>query len=272
MAEITAKLVNELRAKTGQGMMECKKALTETGGDLEKALEYFRKKGVKASLTERTATEGRVVGVVTDDRRAGALVELNCNTDFTAKSEPFLRLAAKAARLLAHNPGADVAHAAEVSSDLTEVAQTTGENIRVGKTVVLEAPAGGSVALYLYGITGKIGVLMVFTGGTPSDDLVKQIGGHVAFARPMGLNRDEVPADVVAKERDFAVEQAKATGKPQQIAEKIAEGKLNAFFAERVLLDQEFFNASVFKGTVRDHLKGSGVTLEKYARIEVGQS
>ena len=271
MAEITAKLVNELRSKTGQGMMECKKALTETGGDLDKAIDYFRKKGVKASLGERAATEGRVVGVVTDDNRAGALVEINCNTDFTAKSEPVLKLAAKAARLLAHNPDADVVNVAEVSHDLTEVAQTTGENVRLGKTARLDAPRGGTVGLYLYGITGKIGVLMSFTG-TPSEDLVKQVGGHIAFARPLGLTRDEVPADLVAKEREFAVEQAKATGKPQQIAEKIAEGKMNAFFAERVLLDQEFFNASVFKGTVQNYLKQSSVTLERYVRIEVGQA
>jgi elongation factor Ts len=102
--------------------------------------------------------------------------------------------------------------------------------------------------------------------------LVKQIGGHIAFAKPVGLTRDEVPADLVEKEKAFAVEQAKATGKPQQIAEKIAEGKLNSFFAERVLLDQEFFNAQVFKGTIANYLKQNGVGLTKYVRIEVGQA
>ena len=111
MAEITAKLVNELRAKTGQGMMECKKALQEVGGDMEKALDYFRKKGVKASLSERTATEGRVVGVAAQDAKAAALVEINCNTDFTAKSEPFLALGAKAAQALLRNPKIDIAQA-----------------------------------------------------------------------------------------------------------------------------------------------------------------
>ncbi|MEA2735460.1 MAG: elongation factor Ts [Humisphaera sp.] len=270
MAEITAKMVNELRAKTGQGMMECKKALQEAGGDMEKALEYFRKKGVKSSLTERSATEGRVVGVASQDGKAAALVEINCNTDFTAKSEPFLALGAKAAQALLQNPNIDIAQAPEVNADATEVAQKTGENVRVGKTARLEAPADGKAALYLYGITGKIGVLMAFKGN-PSDDLVKQLGGHIAFARPAGLTRDTVPADLVAKERDFAVEQAKATGKPQQIAEKIAEGKMNAFFGERVLLDQEFFNASVFTGNVSNYLKQNSVTLEKYVRIEVGQ-
>jgi len=271
MAEITAKMVNELRAKTGQGMMECKKALQEVGGDMEKAIEYFRKKGVKASLGERAASEGRVVGVAAQDGKAAALVEINCNTDFTAKSEPFLALGVKAAQALLHNPNIDIAQVAEVNANATEVAQQTGENVRVGKTARLEAPAGGKVGLYLYGITGKIGVVMAFTGD-PSEDLIKQLGGHIAFARPAGLTRDTVPADLVAKERDFAVEQAKATGKPQQIAEKIAEGKMNAFFAERVLLDQEFFNASVFKGSVANYLKQNGVELKSYVRIEVGQA
>ena len=270
MPEITAKAVNELRAKTGQGMMECKKVLTEAGGDIDKAIDIFRKKGVKSSLQERAASEGRVVGVAADDGSGAALVEVNCNTDFTAKSEPVLKLAANAARLLLHNPETDVANAAQVSAEATEVAQKTGENIRIGKTAHLKAPQGGKAGLYLYGITGKIGVIMAFTGN-PSDELIKQVGGHIAFARPLGLTRAEVPADLIAKEKEIAVEQAKATGKPQNIAEKIAEGKMNSFFAERVLLDQEFFNAQVFKGSVQNYLKQNGVTLEKYVRLEVGQ-
>jgi len=271
MADITAKMVNELRAKTGQPMMDCKKMLEKTGGDMQAAMEEFRKKGVKASLQERAASEGRVLGATTDDGKTAAIVELNCNTDFTAKSEPFIKLAAKAAQALAHNPTIDIAQATEVNSAATELAQQTGENVRVGKSAVLQAPANGKAGLYLYGITGKIGVIMSFTGN-PSEDLIKQIGGHIAFARPIGLTRAEVPAELVAKEKEFAVEQAKATGKPEAIAVKIAEGKLNSFFAERVLLDQEFFNAQVFKGSVQNYLKQAGVTLEKYVRIEVGQN
>jgi elongation factor Ts len=272
MAAITASMVNELRAKTGQAMMKCKQVLTEAGGDMEKALEIFRKSGVKDSLRERSATEGRVVGVASEDGKAAALVEINCNTDFTAKSEPFLALGGKAAKALLNNPGIDIAQAAEVNSNATEVAQQTGENIVIGKTARVENPAG-KVGLYLYGITGKIGVLVSLGGNVAKadDELIKQLGGHIAFARPIGLTRDTVPADLVAKERELAVEAAKATGKPQQIAEKIAEGKLNSFFAERVLLDQEFFNAQVFKGTVANYLKERGLTLEQYVRIEVGQ-
>jgi elongation factor Ts len=266
MAEITAKLVNDLRAKTGQGMMECKKALQEVGGDVEKAVDYFRKKGVKSSLTERVAGEGRIIGAQSGDKKSAAIVEVLCNTDFTAKSEPIQKVGQLAAQALLK--GGNAAEDAAVKSELTSVAQTTGENVQIGKTAVVNGTATG---LYTYGITGKIGVIMSFSGGTPSDELIKQIGGHIAFARPAGLTRDAVPADLVAKERELAVEQAKATGKPQQIAEKIAEGKMNAFFAERVLLDQEFFNAQVFKGSVANYLKQNGVTLEKYVRLEVGQ-
>jgi elongation factor Ts len=270
MADITAKLVNELRSKTSQPMMDCKKMLEKTGGDMNAAIDEFRKKGIKSSLAERSATEGRVLGVAAEDGKSASLVEVNCNTDFTAKSEPFLKLAAKAAQLLLRNPTADISQATEVNSNATEVSQQTGENIRVGKTAYLSSPAG-KVGLYLYGITGKIGVILSFTGN-PSDDLIKQLGGHIAFSRPVSLTRAEVPADLIAKEKEIAVEQAKATGKPQQIAEKIAEGKLNSFFAERVLLDQEFFNAQVFKGSVANYLKQNNVTLEKYVRIEVGQA
>jgi len=269
MAEITAKLVNELRSKTSLGMMECKKLLNETGGDIEKAIDLARKSGVKAKVAERTATEGRVVGVAANDGKSAALVEVNCNTDFTARSEVFLSLGANAARLLLHNPTADIAQAA--ASGLTEVSQTTGENVRLGKTAVLSND-GGRVGLYLYAITGKIGVLVSFAGNIAnvSDELISDIGGHIAFARPLALNRDGIPADVVAKEREIAVEQAKATGKPQQIAEKIAEGKLNAFFKEQTLLDQDFFNPGKYKGSIQQYLKEKGLTLENYVRVEVG--
>jgi len=270
MAEITAKLVNDLRAKTGQGMMECKKILTEAGGDFDKAVDLLRKKGVKASLTERAASEGRVFGAKSADGKSASLVEINCNTDFTARSEPVQHLGTRAANILLQNPNSTVADA--VSADATSAAQKTGENVRLGKTAQLSNP-GGKVGLYIYSISGKIGVLLSFSGNVAnvSDELVTDIGGHIAFARPLALNREALPAALVAKEKEIAVEQAKALGKPQQIAEKIAEGKMQAFYAERTLLDQEFFNAQKFKGTISQLLKGKGVSLEQYVRIEVGQ-
>jgi elongation factor Ts len=269
MAEITAKLVNELRSRTNQPMMDCKKMLTQTNGDMDAAIAEFRKKGIKSSLGERAATEGRVAGVASPDGKSAALIELNCNTDFTAKSEPFLKLAAKAAAKLLAAATTNLSEDTEIKAGAAEVSQMTGENIRVGKSAAVSTTTG-TTGLYLYNITGKIGVLMEFTGSA-SEELVKNLGGHIAFAKPLGLNRDSVDPELVAKERDFAVEQAKATGKPQQIAEKIAEGKLNAFFGERVLLDQEFFNAGAFKGTIAAYLKQAGVGLTKYVRIEVGQ-
>src|SRR5579862_8714783 len=142
MAEITAKSVNELRARTGQGMMECKKILTEAGGDMDKAIDLFRKKGVKGSILERAATEGRVVGLAAEDGKTAALVEVNCNTDFTAKSEPILKLGQKAAQLLLENPGVDVKQDAQVTADASESARQTGENVQIGRTAVLTNPGG----------------------------------------------------------------------------------------------------------------------------------
>src|SRR5688572_1056498 len=155
MAEITAKLVNELRAKTGQPMMECKKMLEKTGGDLQAAIDEFKKKGVKASLAERAAGEGRVVAMASDDKKTAAIVEINCNTDFTARSTPFLELGARAARALLHNPNVDIAHVGEVNANATEVSQQTGENIRIGKSGTLSAPASGAATAYTYVNTGK---------------------------------------------------------------------------------------------------------------------
>lgn len=268
--QITAAMVNELRSKTGQGMMECKKMLTETGGDIQKAIEEFRKKGVKSSITERATSEGRVQVGVSGNRKTAAAVVVNCNTDFTAKSDPVSRILDSAVAKLLSNPSVNLAEDAEVKTGITAVAQTTGENVNLGKAVAVTAPDGGSVGAYVYTITNKIAVLMAFKGQA-SEDVIKNVGGHISFAKPLGLTRDAVPADLVAKERELAVEAAKATGKPQQIAEKIAEGKLNAFFAEKVLLDQEYFNSQAFKGTVGAMLKQNGVELVTYELVEVGR-
>jgi elongation factor Ts len=270
MAEITAQTVNELRGKTGLPMMKCKQLLTAAGGDLEKAFEAARKEGLKDSIRERAANEGRVAAGTSADRRTAAAVEVVCNTDFTAKSEAVDRLANAAVQKLLADPGADVANDADLKAQALAVAQQTGENVQIGRAAVLTG--AGTAGSYLYSTAGKgkIGVLVSLSGDT-SDDLVRNLGMHIAAARPVALTRDQVPADLVAKEREIAIEQAKATGKPQQIAEKIAEGKMNAFYAERVLVDQEFINADAFKGKVGDMVKARGAKLEKYVRLEVGQ-
>ena len=267
MATITASLVNELRAKTGQGMMECKKMLTETGGDLDAAVKKFREKGVKESISGRATTEGRVEVLTVGN--AAAAVEVVCNTDFTAKSDAVLAIAKQAAEVLTKNPDADLANDATIKEALTNTSQVTGENVQIGRSAVVK----GNVGSYLYSTAGKgkIGVLLEF-GGAVNEELVRQLGMHIAAARPVALSRNEVPADLVARERDIAIDQAKQTGKPQNIAEKIAEGKLNSFYSERVLLDQEFVNADAFKGKVSELLKSKGAELKKYVRLEVGQT
>jgi len=267
MAEITAKLVNELRARTGQAMMECKKMLTQVEGDIEKAIDEFRKKGVKSSLAERAASEGRVTGAAAKDGKSAALVEVNCNTDFTAKSDPVAALGKGAAEALLCNPTANPAET--LKEQLTAVSQTTGENVVIGKSAVL---TGERVGMYLYAISGKIGVLLQFSGNVANatDELITDLGGHIAFSKPLALDRSGIDAAVVEKERNYAIDEAKATGKPEAIAAKIAEGKLNAFFKEKTLLDQDFFNAQKYKGTITQMLKEKGLTLVKYARVEVG--
>lgn len=271
MAEITAKLVNDLRAKTGLPMMECKKMLAQTGGDVDKAIDEFRKKGIKASVLARGATEGRVVGLIASDGKSGAMVEVNCTTDFTAKSEVFARLTATAVKMFLGNPHAELAKDAAISGEVVGVSQATGENVRIGRTAAL-ANAHGVVGLYVYNVTGKIGVLMSLTG-SPSEELIKDLGMHITAKdpRPLGLTREAIPAEVIAKEREIALEQAKQTGKPQNIAEKIAEGKMQAFYKDRVLLDQEFIRPDKFQGSVAQYLKANNVTLEQYVRMEVGQ-
>jgi len=266
MAEITAKLVNELRARTGQGMMECKKALMETGGDLEKAEDWFRKKGIKTSVLSRQATEGRVAVAVSADGRVGAIVEVLCNTDFTARSEPIGRIAAAATALLLADPVAQVAANPDVQALVVSAAQQTGENVQIGRCAVLSAGSGRVGGYQHY--TGRVGVLVAATGN-PGDELLRDLCLHIAAARPLAVNRESLPPELVAREREIAVEQAKASGKPQNIAEKIAEGKLRTFYEEKVLLEQKFVKDD--KKTVGQLLQSAGAGVEKFVRFEIGQ-
>jgi elongation factor Ts len=203
---------------------------------------------------------------IANDGGTGVLVEINCNTDFTAKSAPVIKLAHTAAVKLLQHPQTDIALAGEVNATITEVAQQTGENVRIGRTAVVKND-GGRVGAYSH-YTGKVGVLVSLTG-SPGEELIKDLCLHITAARPLALNRDAVPADVAAKEREIAIEQAKATGKPQNIAEKIAEGKMKSFFEERVLLDQKFVKDP--SKTITQLLKENGTELKEYVRIEVGQ-
>lgn len=270
MAAITASAVSELRQRTGMGMMECKKALTEADGDIDKAIDALRKAGLikQAKLGERQTSEGRVAVSLASDNRAGAAVEVLCNTDFTAKSEVVQKLLDTAACKAAAGSD-DIRNDAEIQAAITSASQQTGENVQLGRVVRLAAAEGAKIGGFVYTVTGKIGVL-VNVSDNASEEVIRNLCLHIVASRPMGLTREAIPADLIAKEREIAVEQAKATGKPQQIAEKIAEGKMNSFYAERVLLDQEFVRPDVFKGTVAAYLKQNNVTLHSYERVEVG--
>jgi len=271
MAEITAKMVNDLRSKTGLPMMDCKKALTETAGDSDKAIENLRKKGVKTSITSRASAEGRVAVAVSSDRKRGVIVEINTNTDFTAKNETVGKLAAAAAEKLLANPSLKLADDPAIKDQLVTLSQQTGENVQIGRSATLSTSTG-AVGSYVYTVAGKgKSAVLIALAAKADDDLFRNLGMHIVAARPIAMTRGEVPPETVAKEKEIAVEQAKATGKPQEIAEKIALGKLNAFYAERVFLDQDYVNPEVFKGSVTNYLKAKGATIEKYVRIEVGQ-
>ncbi len=272
MAAITAAAVSELRQRTGMGMMECKKALTEAGGDIEKAIDALRKSGAikQAKLGERQTSEGRVHVAVAADNRSGAVAEVLCNTDFTAKSEVVTKLLELAATKAAGTTD-DVRSDPEITEAVANASQQTGENVQLGRVVRLTADAGAKIGGFLYTVTSKIGVL-VNVSENASDEVIRNLCLHIVASRPVGMTRDAIPAEEVAKEREIAIEQAKATGKPQEIAEKIAEGKMNSFYAERVLLDQEFVRPDVFKGTVAAYLKQNNVTLHSYERVEVGAS
>lgn len=238
---------------------------------MEKAVDYFRKKGVKTSISERAATEGRVATAVSPDKKRGVIVEINCNTDFAAKNETVGAIAAKAAEKLLANPSANLAEDAAIKEQLVAVSQQTGENVVIGRTATLTT-SDGTIGSYVYSVAGKgKSAVLVAVTGKAEDDVIRSVGMHIVAARPIALSRDDVPAELVAREKEIAVEQAKGTGKPQEIAEKIAIGKLNSFFAEKVLVDQEFVNPEVFKGSVGNLLKSKGAGIEKYVRIEVGQ-
>ena len=266
---ITAAQVNELRKRTGLGMMECKKALQSTDGDVDAAIENFRKSGVKTKVAEREAGEGRVSAYVNADKTRGVIVEVRCNTDFTARNETVQEVLDLAGHALLENPGVDPAEDGNIKEKLVTVSQQTGENVVLGRTQVVE---GKKVGRFLYTVTNKVCALVAADSESVDDQVLTDIGLHLVAFKPVadGLSRDDVPADLVAKEKEIAVEQAKATGKPQEIAEKIADGKMGAFFRERVLNEQDFINPDKFKGTVGDYVKKAGGKLVAFARVEVG--
>jgi len=242
MAEITAPLVKELRELTGLGMMECKRALEEAGGDLRKAEDLLRiKSGAKASKAAgRIAAEGVIGAYLAPDRKLGALVELNCETDFVAKNEAFLAFAKALAEVVARENPADGAALARLSVGGENVEarrqaliQKLGENIAIRRFARLQTDA--KLVQYLHGV--KIGVMVDYEG---DDEAGKGVAMHVAFAKPQFLSKGEVAPEIVARERAVQEARAKESGKPPEIAAKMIEGALNKFLGEITLLGQPF--------------------------------
>ncbi|MEO8442555.1 MAG: translation elongation factor Ts [Betaproteobacteria bacterium] len=272
MAEITAGMVRDLRDKTDAPMMECKKALTEANGDLGKAEEILRiKLGNKASkASSRVAAEGIVAAYVSPDSKLGSIVEVNCETDFVAKNEDFLGFAKKAAELVAAKSPADVAALSALPLDGATVEEVRKALVgKIGENVSLRrfarVAAVGRLATYIHG-GAKVGVLIDVAGG--DDALAKDIAMHIAAIKPMALSKEQLPADVVKKERDIATAKAAESGKPANIVEKMIEGSVQKMLKEKTLLGQPFVKDD--KQTVEQLLKSKGAQVHAFCLYVVG--
>ena len=265
MADISAALVKELRERTCLGMMECKKALTEAAGDIGKAEELLRiKSGAKASKAAgRVAAEGIVAGHVSADGRTGALVEVNCETDFVAKNEELLAFGAMLAeRIATQNPVGVDALGAEVESRRQALVQKIGENITVRR--FQRMAASGRLAMYLHGT--RIGVLADVEGG---EEVGKDVAMHIAFAKPQYMTKAEVPVDVIAREREILSARANESGKPAEIVARMVEGGLAKFAGEMTLLGQPFVKDD--KQTVEKMLASKKARVHAYRFLVVGE-
>ena len=282
---ITAAMVSELRKKTGAGMMDCKKALTETAGNMDEAVDFLRKKGLSAAAKKsgRVAAEGMVV--VASEGAVGALVEVNAETDFVAKNDAFKAFAAGIGQVVLENEVADVDALKDlaypetgrsVAEELTHQIATIGENMDIRRFA--RADAGqGVVSAYVHG-AGKIGVLVALqTESTDAkvEELGKQIAMHVAAAAPQYLQRDDVPSEIVEKEKDIMRVKAIDSGKPENIVEKIIIGQINKYFGEVCLLEQAFvIDPDQKVGKVVDALAkelGTEIKLSRYERYQLGE-
>ena len=275
MAEITAGMVKALREKTDAPMMECKKALAEAGGDMGKAEEILRiKLGNRATKAAgRIAAEGVIAAHISAEGRTGALVEVNCETDFVAKNPEFVALAAAVAELVASRNPRDVAALGElplkgqtVEEARKALAGKIGENLAIRRFVRMEAK--GRLAVYIHG-GAKIGVLVDYSGG--DEQLGRDLAMHVAGAspRPLAVSKEQVPADLVKKERDIAAAKAAESGKPANIVEKMVEGSVQKFLKEVTLLAQPFVKDD--SRTVEQLLKSQGASVSTFALYVVGE-
>lgn len=278
---ITAAQVNDLRQRTGAGMMDCKRALEEANGDIQKAIEVLRKKGasVAAKRAEKSAHEGLVVTRVSDDKKSAIILEINCETDFVAKSEDFVNLANFVIDAAHKNKPGNVEELLKISGvqdRLNEVLGKVGEKIEISRFDIMEAKDGLLVDYIHMG--SKLGVLIKFEGvNAGSDELYiigKDMAMQVAAMNPVSVKREDVPKTIVDKEIEIYKELAKKEGKPEQMLEKIAQGRLNKFYQENVLLEQAFIKDN--SKTVNDLLKefntkhSSNTRVARFDRFHLG--
>ena len=277
MAEITASMVKELRERTGLGMMECKKALVEANGDMTVAEEQMRiKSGAKASkAASRVTAEGVVSAFIAVDGKTGAMVEVNCETDFVAKNDDFVAFAKSAAETVTKNSPADVAAlsdmaiangSASVEETRKALVMKLGENITI-RRFARYASAAGKLSSYLHG--SKIGVLLDFTGG--DEALGRDISMHIAASKPKSIDVSGVNPVEIETERRIAIEKAKESGKPEAMLEKIAEGTVQKFLKEVTLLGQVFVKAEDGKQTIEQLLKSKGASVTAFQMFVVGE-
>jgi len=277
MAEITASMVKELREATGLGMMECKKALSETNGDFKAAEELLRiKSGAKASkASSRMTAEGVVAAYISGDGKTGAVVEVNCETDFVAKNDDFLAFAKNMAQTVTQKDPADIAALGKLaiangSGNVEETRKALvmklGENISV-RRFARYATTTGKLASYLHG--SKIGVMVDYAGG--DETLGKDIAMHIAASKPKALDASGVNAEDISTERRIAIEKAREAGKPEAMLEKIAEGTVQKFLKEVTLLGQVFVKAEDGKQTIEHLLKSKGASVTAFQMFVVGE-
>jgi elongation factor Ts len=268
MADITAGMVRDLRDRTDAPMMECKKALVEAAGDSARAEELLRVRlGNKASkAATRTAAEGVVAIHVSPDAKTGAIVEVNCETDFVAKTDEFLKFTASLATLAAARNPANLAALgalpmgnATIEEERRALVGRIGENMSIRRFARLEAK--GRLSYYIHG-GAKIGVLLDYSGG--DEQLGKDLAMHVAASKPIGLSVGDVPAELVQKERDIAAAKAAESGKPANIVEKMVEGSVQKFLKEVTLLGQVFVKDPTGKQAVETILKARGATVSSF--------
>lgn len=282
---ISAKMVKELREKTGAGMMDCKKALTETNGDMEKAVEFLREKGLAAAAKKsgRIAAEGIVKTYVSEDKKKGAIIELNCETDFVAINEEFVGFAGEIAKLVAEKElntveevlAADLA-GKTVQDTLTELIAKIGENMNLRRVERFSAESG-LVQEYIHG-GGRIGVMVELACDNTSDVLVqlaKDVAMQIAAANPLFLSEADVDAKSLETEREVYRAQALNEGKPEKIVEKMVEGRIKKYFKEVCLLDQQWVKNGdmTISKLLEEKSKeiGASVSIVRYARFERGE-